>query len=51
VQNLKIIKNTLFKISAFERELFWKIALRLCSKNRMKMDSNLFETIKNGKFG
>jgi hypothetical protein len=25
--------------------------LRLCSKNRMKMDSNLFKTIKNGKFG
>jgi hypothetical protein len=23
----------------------------LCSKNRMKMDSNLFKTIKNGKFG
>jgi hypothetical protein len=51
VQNLKIIQNTLFEIPAVEWELFWKIILRLCSKNRMKMDSNLFEIIKNGKFG
>jgi hypothetical protein len=50
-ENLKTIKNTLFEISAVEWKLFWKNTLRLCSKIRMKMDSNLFETIKNGKFG
>jgi hypothetical protein len=41
------IENTIFEISAVEWELFWKNTLRLCSKNRMKMDSNLYKTMEN----
>jgi hypothetical protein len=50
VQNLKIIENTLFEISAVEWERFWKNTLRF-KKPYEYMDSNLFKTIKNGKFG
>jgi hypothetical protein len=46
---VKNIENSFLDIGRRVRALFEKI-LRLCSNNRMKLDSNLFKTIKNGKF-